>query len=185
MNRKLILAIDPGTTKSAFVLFDRNNYKIEKHGILENNELLNMLRTIRKDVDFVIEMVASYGMAVGESVFETVFWIGRFWEAKLASTKTRIKRKQVTMEICKSARAKDSNIRKSLIDMFGGQEKAIGNIKCKKCKGKGWFGAGRKTCPECKGKCWEYPPGPLYGIANDEWQALALAITYTRILDNE
>jgi hypothetical protein len=68
----------------------------------------------------VIEMVASYGMAVGESVFETVFWIGRFYEASIREwiKCARVYRKDVKMNLCGQTRAKDSNIRQALIDRF-------------------------------------------------------------------
>ena len=96
-------------------------------------------------------MVASYGMPVGAEVFETVFWIGRFYERheNEGGRVARVFRKDVKMHLCGQTKAKDSNIRQALIDRYGpGKEKAIGL---------------KKT------------PGPLYGIKGDEWQALALA----------
>lgn len=69
----------------------------------------------------IIEMIASYGMAVGKEVFETCVWIGRFEElalSRVVSTKY-IFRKDEKMNICHSMKAKDSNIRQALIDRFG------------------------------------------------------------------
>lgn len=69
----------------------------------------------------VIEMVASYGMAVGETVFETCVWIGKFMQ--IAENRKmpvkKIYRKDEKMNICHSMKAKDSNIRQALIDRFG------------------------------------------------------------------
>lgn len=66
-------------------------------------------------------MIASYGMAVGESVFQTCVWIGRFSE--IAEKKEKyvdyIYRKEEKMNLCQTMRAKDSNIRQALIDRFG------------------------------------------------------------------
>jgi hypothetical protein len=95
-------------------------------------------------------MVACYGMSVGAEVFETCVWIGRFIEA-WGRTWTKIYRKEVVTHLCGSARAKDSNVRQRIIDIYGGKDKAIG----KKAN-----------------------PGPLYGLSGDMWQALGVAITY-------
>ena len=65
--------------------------------------------------EIVIEMIASYGMPVGESVFQTCVWIGKFAQAY----EKYIYRKEEKMNICHSMRAKDSNIRQALIDRFG------------------------------------------------------------------
>lgn len=69
-----------------------------------------------------IEMVASYGMPVGETVFETCVWIGRFIEHLnrfAIKDYFKIYRKDEKMNICHSMKAKDSNIRQALIDRFG------------------------------------------------------------------
>lgn len=69
----------------------------------------------------VIEMIASYGMAVGKEVFDTCVWIGRFKETAIMNHKKveYIYRKDEKMNICHSMKAKDSNIRQALIDRFG------------------------------------------------------------------
>ena len=149
-----ILAIDPGCEKSAYVIVvDGNPVTGDKIG---NAELLARLAEYRQRVDrCVIEMIASYGMAVGKEVFETVVFIGRLmerWEATAGFPADRLYRRDVKLAICHHARATDSNIRTELVDRFGpGKEKAIGS----------------------KGA-----PGPLYGYKADVWAALALAITF-------
>lgn len=115
-NMKTILAIDPGPTHSAFVLF---NDTIADHGHVPNPEMRQIL--IGRDYDRVAcEMIASYGMAVGASVFETCVWIGRFVEIARGDTQLCY-RKDVKLHLCNSPRAKDANVRQALIDLLGPQ----------------------------------------------------------------
>lgn len=146
-----ILAIDPGCTESAWLSYGDGIGKFAKQ---PNETVLEMLRDRGPQFQhqhLAIEMVASYGMAVGKTVFETVFWIGRFVEA-WNGPYTLVYRKDVKLHLCGSVRAKDANIRAALIDMFGGsRDVSIGTKK---------------------------RPGPLYGITADVWAALAVATYY-------
>jgi len=133
-----ILAIDPGPVQSAYVVWD--GVKLEPpadefgefyggYEILPNEELQSFLVNESHRWDYVvIEKVACYGMAVGENVFETVFWTGKFCGWMVAEDAIRMPRKDVKMHLCGSMRAKDSNIRQALIDRFGppGTKKAPG-----------------------------------------------------------
>jgi hypothetical protein len=69
------------------------------------------------------------GMGVGDSVFQTCEWIGVFfWVHKVNGyPQMRIFRHEVKMHLCGSMKAKDSNIRQSLINRFG----SPGTKKCK------------------------------------------------------
>lgn len=124
-----ILAIDPGTTESAFVVWDG---KVTDSGFVSNEVMRHFfnarLSFMQADV-IAIEMIASYGMAVGKETFETCLWIGRFME--LAKREPRlVYRKDVKMHLCQSMRAKDANIRQALIDKLGvvGTKKAPGPL---------------------------------------------------------
>jgi hypothetical protein len=157
MAQNKILAIDPGDQQSAFVVWDGET--IFKKGLLPNHELIDSFLNLDCD-KMAIEMIASYGMPVGKTVFETCVWIGRFVE-RFLNTKptwppldnyvTYIYRKDVKMHLCGTTKAKDGNIRQALIDRFG----------------------------ECGTK---KNPGKLYGVSKDIWAALALAVTYTDTL---
>lgn len=119
----MILAIDPGNKESAFVVLDKDLKPI-KFGKVDNDELIDdlhmdMFHRLGEIDHFAIEMVASYGMPVGEETFETVFWIGRFWERANFEHRKKIYRKDVKMNLCHTMKAKDSNIRQALIDRFG------------------------------------------------------------------
>jgi hypothetical protein len=116
-----ILAIDPGTTRSAWLtLVDGAPYAF---GILDNDRLLGELRDgLGARCSVVIEQVESYGMAVGREVFETVRWAGRFEEAVHQAHVVLMPRRTVKLAVCGDSRAKDANIRQALIDRFGGPD---------------------------------------------------------------
>jgi hypothetical protein len=144
----VILAIDPGTTHSGWCVLGGIGPRPMASGVYENGELLAVLRENRNPV--AIEMIASYGMAVGKEVFETCVWIGRFVQVAGPERVRLVYRKDVKMHLCGSPRAKDANIRQALIDKWGGKAEAIGTVK---------------------------KPGPLYGVKSHAWAALAVAVT--------
>jgi hypothetical protein len=151
-----IIAIDPGHTHSAYAGYDAGGRHLLWFDKVPNGDLLfRLVERMFPAVDtLVIEQVASFGMAVGAEVFETVFWSGRFAQAWIdaGGEFDRLKRMDVKMHLCGHPRAKDANIRQALIDLFGpGKELAVGTKK---------------------------KPGPLYGVSNDVWSALAVAVTW-------
>lgn len=147
----MILAIDPGSTQSAWLTLDGDD-RVDDFGIEPNEDVLQGLRGSRRlhHVSLVvIEKIESFGMAVGAEVLETVWWSGRFAEAARPIRVDRVSRRAVKLHLCGSARAKDPNIRQALIDRYGG--------------------------PAAIGK--KASPGPLFGISKDVWSALAVAVT--------
>lgn len=150
-----VLAIDPGNTMSAWCeLVDGKPNRSAKAPNADVAESLRLASCPGEQLPLLaIEMIASYGMAVGKEVFDTCLWIGRFmeaWESRGGTVKL-IYRKEVKSYLCHSTRATDANIRAALLDRFGpGREVAVGTKRA---------------------------PGPLYGIKGDEWSALAVALT--------
>ena len=154
IEKKGVIAIDPGNEKSAYVIW--NGQEIIRSGIVVNEQMLSIVGSDAQDY-LVIEKVACYGMPVGETVFETVYWTGRFCEAWSFRTGygyrtdfMRLPRHEVKMHLCHNMRAKDGNIRQALIDRFGENPT-------------------------------KQRPNPIYGenkISKDMWQAWALAVTY-------
>ena len=114
----MILSIDPGNIESAYCLIDEKTYKPIEFGKIDNTLLLIKLGELNYD-KLIIEMIASYGMPVGASVFETCVWIGRFIQKRKCPDFEYIYRKEEKMNLCYSMKAKDSNIRQALIDRFG------------------------------------------------------------------
>jgi hypothetical protein len=160
----ILMAIDPGTAQSAWLVFDTATGLPDRilRGIEPNSELIDRLRGWHDmarvggitHVPFlgaiVIEQVVSYGMPIGETTIETVHWAGRFAEAAYATPVYRIPRLAVRLALCHSTRAKDPNVRAALLDRFGG-DAAIG----------------RKASP-----------GPLYGFKTHLFAALGVACTF-------
>lgn len=146
-----IIAIDPGNIESAYCVIDSKTYKPLEFDKIKNETLeVGFWNQKQYKIDkLVIEMIASYGMAVGKEVFDTCVWIGRFIElASLQAIEVEyIYRKDEKMNLCHSMKAKDSNIRQALIDRFG----VVGTKK---------------------------KPGWFYGFKKDIWSAYAVGVTY-------
>lgn len=153
---KRILAVDPGTEKTAWVVMDGDTKQIIDHGITQNASMFDVLNKAQGSPDvghhgvthMAIEMMASMGMAVGQSVFETAVWIGRFIQEWITygNTYELVYRADEKLHLCGHPRAKDSNIRQAIMDSYG--HDPVGNKR---------------------------NPGPLYGISKDEWSAIAVA----------
>lgn len=157
-----ILAIDPGTEKSGWVLYEPTEMRICQCGIDINQTVMNLVRTeIDPDTYLVAEQISCQGMAVGQETFDTVEFLGAILYAALGNNgwdrrhDFTVKRQKVKTHLCGSARAKDANIRQAIIDRFpptgGGKCRQIGTKK---------------------------QPGPLYGVKSHCWSALAVAITW-------
>jgi hypothetical protein len=157
-----LVAIDPGPEQSAWVEVGSGGVgrppRLVGFGLEPNGVVLARVPSwVGRGVDrFVLEMVASYGMAVGAEVFETVFWIGRFYEALAGRgvEAERMFRREVKIHLCGVSSAKDSNVHQAILDMYprvgGGKVPQVGT----------------------KGQ-----PGPLFGVTGDVWAALGVGIT--------
>ena len=153
-----VIAIDPGSTNSGVVSW--SGERVLACGILPNNEVIpwvaDQLRAITHgEASVGVEMIASYGMAVGAEVFDTCVWIGRFRQQldDMGVPNDPVFRGDVKVHLCGTKRAKDPNVRQALIDRLGK--------------------------PGTKKN-----PGPLFGISSHKWAALAVAVTYWDKLHN-
>lgn len=151
-----ILAIDPGNIQSGYVLAEHDGKEIRKVldvGKIPNDDMYNVLCSPYDHL--AIEMVAGMGMPVGQEVFDTCFWIGRFWEFarvySMGHPPQKIYRREEKLYLCGCLSAKDKNIRQALIDRYGG----VGTKK-----EPGFF----------------YVNGTKF--AKDMWAAMAVAVTY-------
>lgn len=153
-----VLAIDPGNTLSGYAVIDTHTRRPLEVDKVPNDTLLTKLYDPHTRLTWgprltAVEMVASYGMAVGREVFETCVWIGRFVEAceRTDHPADLVYRREVKLHHCMSAKAKDANITQALVDRFASGEPN---------RGKGTKAA----------------PGWFHGFAGDMWQAYALAV---------
>lgn len=127
-----LLALDPGTTRSAWIALDGRTLRPLGFGIEPNEGLVERLRAGREAFDLVvIEKVESFGMAVGEEVFETVFWSGRFAEAVVPVPVARLGRRAVKLAICGDSRAKDPNIRQASSTATGARSEPSARSTCR------------------------------------------------------
>lgn len=143
-----LLAVDPGPQRSGYVLLDCDTLRPSDFGILENERLLDAMKSLRYD-HFVVEVCQPHGMATPQEAMDAQFWAGRFCQAS-GSPFSMVVRTDVRLTICHSGRAKDANIRQAIIDRYGGKKQAVGTKR---------------------------HPGPLYGLHGDCWQALAVGLT--------
>ena len=161
------MAIDPGNTKSGYVLAEYDEHDITRvirARKVENEEMMQIIAESAESaedaeigkIDFVIEKIAGMGMAVGQEVFDTCIWTGRFWQLAAERefrTMQYIYRREEKLCLCGSARAKDANIRQSLADRYA--------------PGQPNYGKGTKKLP-----------GFFFGFSADMWAAMAVAATY-------
>ncbi|MGO4718053.1 hypothetical protein AB4071_02850 [Stenotrophomonas sp. 2MCAF14_2] len=146
-----IMAIDPGTEESGWCLLQGGS--VLESGVIPNHELLAIVAGWNRysEDQLAIEMIASYGMAVGREVFETCVWVGRFQQVWRHPDAVRlVYRRDVKLHLCGSTKAKDANIRQALLDLLGPQ--------------------GTKKAP-----------GATYGVKSHAWAALGVAVTVAGI----
>ena len=97
----MILGIDPANEYSAFVVVENDLSAVVDKGKIPNKELQDKISNWKAEnypIDYVaIEGIQSFGMPVGQTTFETCYFIGRLLE---------------------QFEATDATIRQALIDLF-------------------------------------------------------------------
>lgn len=155
----IVIGVDPGDKKSAFVMLQKRQDKewvIKIKQIVPNIILKNLVQSALQSSSvnekyIVIEKIVNYNQKVGASIFDTVEWVGRFkecWgnEPKCTHVES-MPRKTAVGHLCEFGHDGDKHVREALIKRFGN--------------------------PGTKAK-----PGTLYGFSSHTWAALAIAVTY-------
>jgi hypothetical protein len=151
----LIYAIDPGPETSCLIVLGAEKLAISRADDIPNAMLRQQLSGMFSPPDkarLVIEQVQNYGKPVGATVFETIFWSGRFaerWGGQEGVHWFRMSRPKVSGVLIGSAEIKKMHgaVVQRLIDIVGPK--------------------GTKKSP-----------GPTYGISKHRWEALALAVAF-------
>jgi hypothetical protein len=146
-----ILAIDPGTMQSGWVLFD--GARVIQSGTSPNDEVLMACysQAAGQAQCLAIEEPEGMGQIASHALLRAAWAGGGFERAwpRLARSPLRITRRMVVAELLRPATVKgksqDSRIRQALIDRVGepGTKRA---------------------------------PGPTYGVSSHAWSALAVAV---------
>ena len=172
-----ILGIDPGPEKSGVVAYRTTGPALmtSSRGPYLTGHYSN--DCLRYSLDghawccVAIEWPVSYGKPVGDSVFHTCRWAGRFEEAaKHHERLLLIPAPQVGHVLCGSRNAKRGQIRRVVLDQFAQ--------------------TGGGSVPEIGTKA---KPGPLYAIralgtaggSDHVWSALAVAVAAAKMLEDE
>lgn len=151
----LLLAIDPGNVYTAYCIIDIDTFEIVDKAKILNIELYPKVLNDELKYDKVaIEMMASMNMAVGKTVFDTILWIGRYFEMthQKGYDPVLVYRSQEKMNLLGKARGKDSDIIAALVERF--------------TPGQPNYGKGTKA-----------NPGWFFGMSADMWQAYAVGVT--------
>lgn len=144
MNNLCVCGIDPGTAQTALATWDGKSV-LDKR-IIPNQEVIDYLTNLTCSA-VACEHLQCYGMSVGKEVFETGYWLGRYWQTCeiMGLEWQRVYRSDIKSYWCHSPKANDASVRTAVIDRLG----APGTKKA---------------------------PGVTYGITKDLWSALAIAV---------
>lgn len=148
-----LVGIDPGTTRSAFVVL--NGDRVAASGWLVNEDVLEAILDQPVDTDYAIERVEPrYGLRMGWETIATIEWVGRFAQAAMASMPAfadppaLLPRSAILRHLGVASKGNaDSGVRMAMLDRWGGEA------------------AARKG-------------GPLHGLSTHRWQALAVAVAW-------
>jgi hypothetical protein len=105
-----------------------------------------------------VEGFKSYGMVIGQTTIDAIWWSGRFYEMYIDNEPFTLYRKEVKLNLCGMTNAKDKNITAALVERFAPDTPN---------KGKGYVKA----------------PGYFYGFKADIWAGFAICVTYVDILE--
>lgn len=122
----IILSVDPGTSKSAYVVTEHDNGVIKKvldSDKVDNKDMLDIVRYGYYD-EIGIETLASYGKGIGDTTIETAYMIGRMMQ--IAEDRGlepyRVLRRHVKKCLLGKSAGKgcnDSAVRNALVEKYG------------------------------------------------------------------
>lgn len=152
-----ILAIDPGSERSGWVLYDPATRSVDlAGGETDDVELISMIRA-RSFTDAVLafEVLAPWGQ-IRPELISTTLWCGRFAEAWLGrgGEVAQATRTEVKVWLLGQSKGNDGDVNAALREIHGGARAAVGT---------------------------KAAPGPLYTVRSHAWAALGVAVTVAKI----
>ena len=158
-----IIGVDPGPQTSGVVLVSESSEGRPPRLRMSDPSLSPdaVISAIRSyDVGLVVcEWLTTYGATVGASVLDTARFVGRCEQAArdCGADVALMLRPDVCLELCQSRRAKKSEVRAALLEIYpatgGGKTPQIGTVRAR---------------------------GPLYGMRSHAWDALAVVVAWLR-----
>jgi Holliday junction resolvasome RuvABC endonuclease subunit len=170
----IIIGIDPGPTTSGYAvlegpaqdaIIDMTYVRVVvAEDTAPTDRVIDAFAAVIKQIDparvrVACEWLANYEKVVGASVFDTARVVGRYeQEARRCRIAfSLIKRPDVFLALCGRRTASKSQVRHAVIDAFprsgGGATPQVGTKR---------------------------QPGPLYGVRSHAWDAVAVAVAWTR-----
>lgn len=130
------MAIDPGSSKSAYVIMDADTFVPMEFDKIENRELLSRVVWWQDaaaagypafDCAVIETIVGSYGSSIGKTTFDTAIMIGRLEQALFSFAPVeKIPRQTIRAHLCPKIRANDKTVRGALIARFARFDKERG-----------------------------------------------------------
>lgn len=172
--RQGILGIDPGSKQTGLCVFRPTSFNVEDPCVLPNEEVLKYLtykignpKAGKVMIRWVVqEMISSYGFSVGQSVFDTIRWNGRFTQhlCELAENNPEnrlsvvgVPRFRIKQVLCgPGGKRDDASVVAALKRRFYRYHRVPEEF----------HQPGRRGC------------GPLKDVKQDAWQALAAAVAF-------
>lgn len=126
-----VMGIDPGPTVSGWAVYDGTDPVV--CGVDGNDDVVAMVKIAqaRGPVTLVIERVQNYGRNVGKSLFDTLYWSGRFAQAGYDSGHVvqRLYFMDVRQHFVGKKLARERDVWLKLVERYGGAERAVGTRK--------------------------------------------------------
>ena len=165
--RAIVIGIDPGNIETGYCVVYKDNYEIIGKGkclnevmyeeiglcLASSPEYSNDMR-----IYVAVEGFKSYGMMMGQTTIDAIWWSGRFFEMYEDHDPFTLYRKEVKLNLCGMTNAKDKNVTAALVERF-----APNTLN--------------------RGKGYKKSPGYFYGFKADIWAAFAICVTYVDILE--
>lgn len=201
LDHSAILGIDPGLWESGWATVTRDGgLRLLAHGVDSNPSVRMKVQAFvasRPQAPVAIEHMQPRGQPTSKDEMDTLFAAGRMTADVPRGLLFGLTAGTVRLHMCGMRGAKDANVRQAVIDRWGGDQRAIGRVRCGVCRGRGDFPVpgtrGRKACPNERLACqacrtspgWYAPPGPLANVRSHAFQAIAVAVTILDMLEDE